>query len=410
MRRDRSLRKFAKHQLDDAIHAGRLLAARHHGTLAAYERLLAHVRSRTTLLRASDRPRDYRTKWNAGLLALALHHADWLRPVETWLPADQRAWPQFTQLAHHLFARYAVPAFMTSVWFELPPGAVLPQHGWYKHLGLGQNIRTAGLPLRVTRAMAHWLMQAPHHYTAVAAVRWAQVLGLGGSEALARAVAGTRLGTVLANEAFWESVLQFFINHRSFDLAQVGPVVDFVQHQKFEWRAGVSPAGVFGQQPPPRPEFSIKGRSVASMRRLVEDWHQQLGRERRLRSFSWPHSRFNDYRLIERTDQEGNPRVWTITELLTSRTLFVEGKAMRHCVATYAGRCARGQSTIWSMELEHRRGRHRVLTIEVDMATRTIREARRIGNVLPQAAEREILERGAAREGLSVAESLRRVR
>ena len=29
-------------------------------------------------------------------------------------------------------------------------------------------------------------------------------------------------------------------------------------------------------------------------------------------------------------------RVWTITELLTSRALFVEGRAMRHCVATYA--------------------------------------------------------------------------
>jgi hypothetical protein len=81
---------------------------------------------------------------------------------------------------------------MTSVWFDLPPGEVLPQHRWYKHLGLGHSIRTAGLPLRLTKAMAHQFTQAPHHYTAIAAVRWAQVRDLGGCEALARAVPGLR--------------------------------------------------------------------------------------------------------------------------------------------------------------------------------------------------------------------------
>jgi PcfJ-like protein len=410
VRKERSLRKFAKQQLDDAIHAGRSLAARHHEALAAYERLLAHVRSRTTLLRASDRPRDYRTALNRGLLAIALHHTVWLRPVETWLPTDQRAWPQLTELANHLFARYAVPAFMTSVWFDLPPGEILAQHGWYKHLGLGRNIRTAGLPMRVTRAMAHRFMQAPHHYTAVAALRWAQVLGLGGSEALARAAVGTRLGKMLENESFWESVLHFLINHPSFDLAQVGPLVDFVQHQRFEWREGVSPDGVFGGQPPPQPDFSMKGRTVASIRRLIEEWHKQLGREMHQRCFAWLHSRFNDFRLVQRSGEHGQTRVWTITELRTSQALFVEGKAMRHCVATYAVRCGRGHSSIWSMELENRRGRHRVLTIEVDMATRTICQARRFGNRLPQAAEREILEQWAARERLSIPESLRPIR
>jgi hypothetical protein len=77
---------------------------------------------------------------------------------------------------------------MTSAWFDLPPGERLPQHDWYKHLGRGENIRTADLPLRLTRAMAHWFTQAPHHYSAIVEVRWAQVRGLGGSKALARAV------------------------------------------------------------------------------------------------------------------------------------------------------------------------------------------------------------------------------
>jgi hypothetical protein len=405
VRRERSFRQAAKRRIDDSIHAARSLAARHDGVLAAYERLLSRVRSRTTLLRASERPRDCRTALNAGLLALAVHHVDWLRPVETWAPTDNKAWPQFSALAQHLLARYAIPACMTSVWFDLPPGEVLPQHGWYKHLGLGKSIRTAGLPLRFTRTMSHLFTQAPHHYTAVAALRWAQVRGLGGGEALARAVAGTRLGKVLENESFWDSVLHFFVNHRSLHLAEVGPVVDFVQHQKFEWREHVSPDGTVGNQPPPQPDFSMKGRTAASVRRLVEEWHKQLGRDMRQPSLSWPHSRFKDFRLVQRNEAHRDTRVWTITELLTSRALFLEGQAMRHCVATYAASCARRQTSIWSMEVENRHGRHRVLTIEVDVATRTIREARRMCNRPPHAPEREVLEQWAALELLNIPES-----
>jgi PcfJ-like protein len=96
--------------------------------------------------------------------------------------------------------------------------------------------------------------------------------------------------------------------------------------------------------------------------------------------------------------------VWTITELLASRALIHEGQAMRHCVATYAARCARRQTTIWSMEVENRRGRHRVLTIEVDAKTRTVCQARRMCNRLPHVPEREVLEQWAAVEGLRIPE------
>jgi hypothetical protein len=407
MRREGSFRKTAKQLLDDSIHAARSLARRHDGALPAYERLLKQVQSRTSLLHPSDRAGDTRNLLNAGLLALTLHCADWLRPVETWFPTTQRAWPLFSYLAHHLFARYPVSPFMTSVWFDLPPGEVLPQHGWYRHLGLGHSIRTAGLPLRFTRAMAHLFGQAPHHYTAVAALRWAQVRGLGGGEALARAVVGTRLGRALENEDFWESVLHFFINHPSFDLAQVGPVVDFLQHQKFEWREGVSPEGVFGKQPPPCPDYSMKGRTVSSILRQVQEWHKQLGQNLHRPSLSWPHSPFKDFRLVEGSEALGNMRVWTITELLTSRALFLEGQAMRHCVATYVECCSRRQTSIWSLQIENLRGRHRVLTIEVNLLRRTVCQARRKCNRLPQAAEREVMERWAIQEGLKIAESVR---
>jgi hypothetical protein len=73
-------------------------------------------------------------------------------------------------------------------------------------------------------------------------------------------------------------------------------------------------------------------------------------------------------------------RVWTISELLTSEELFLEGQAMRHCVATYAERCARRQTSIWSMQVENQRDRHRVLTIELDPLKRTVCQARKKRN------------------------------
>jgi hypothetical protein len=406
MRGHGAFRQSGKQQLDDAIHAHRRALARHHiGALPAYEQLLRYVQTRTALLHPTNSPKDHRGKLNDGLVALALYHSDWLRSVETWVPTQQNCYPQFASLAQHLFARFPVPACMTSVWFDLPLGERLPQHTWYKHLGLGQNIRTASLPMQLTRTMAHLFHQAPHHFSAVAALRWAQVRGMGGNEALARAVVGTRLGKILENEVFWETVLQFFVNQPSLDLAQVGPIVDFLQHQRFEWRDGVSPTGALGKQPPPQPDFTMRGRTTASLGRLVREWHRQLGQESQQPSIAWQRSAINEFQMVEGSEELGNVRIWTVSELLNSRALFLEGQSMRHCVATYVKSCIRRQTSIWSMQIEHQRGRHRVLTIEVDLLKRTICQARKKANQRPHEKEIAVMERWAKEQGLKVSDT-----
>src|SRR5581483_7053104 len=97
-----AFRTAVKALLDGSIHAARSLTSTHEGALSAYERLLGQVRSQSALLRPSDRARDNRNHVNAALLALAVHHGDWLRPPESWWPTTGKLWPQFTSLAHHL--------------------------------------------------------------------------------------------------------------------------------------------------------------------------------------------------------------------------------------------------------------------------------------------------------------------
>jgi hypothetical protein len=154
MRKELSFRLTSKRQLDASIHAALRLASRHPGAVGAYGRLLRHVQRRTDMLGMTARPGDRRTPLNAGLLSLALHHAGWLQPPESWEPPLGSFCVQFASLAAHLLAQYPVPAFMVSVWFDLPVGEVLQGHRWYKHLGRGGSVRTAGFPLRVGRGWA----------------------------------------------------------------------------------------------------------------------------------------------------------------------------------------------------------------------------------------------------------------
>jgi hypothetical protein len=346
-----------------------------------------------------------------GLFALACHHADWLRPVEAWKPESHSARRQFGSLARHLLARYPVPAFMDTAWFEGhldtasfedPAEAAWIEANWeraarhqewFKHIGRGQNIRTADLPLALTKRMAHAFLAAPDDLLIEGALRYGQIRGLGGNERLARAVLATRLGEMMEDEPFWLSVLHFFVNNPMLDAACLGPIVDYIRHQRFVPRlpvaaaAGERPAGEEGPLPPPQPEFSMKGRTPEALLRLVDAWHRELARdERKPPVGDWAPSGIGGFLLDEGDSERGErPRRWSIRELLTSAQLREEGKAMSHCVATYAASCARGHVSIWSMQIQERSREepYRVMTIAVNTAQRVITEARGRFNQLP---------------------------
>lgn len=143
---------------------------------------------------------------------------------------DPRA--QFSQLARYLFARYTVPAFMDVVWFRGDDEAPR-QQGWFIHLGNGQNIRRADLPLTLSKKQTHHFLSAPKHYTAEEALRRAQALGHGGSELLADALISTCLGRSFADEAFWNTIVLFFIRLNDLDIERVGPIANYIYHHKF---------------------------------------------------------------------------------------------------------------------------------------------------------------------------------
>src|SRR5262249_22171563 len=85
-------------------------------------------------------------------------------------------------------------------------------------------------------------------------------------------------------------------------------------------------------------------------------------------------------------------RVYRIVELLTSNELFTEGRAMRHCVASYAGSCTTGRTSIWSLRKSTESGRAiRLGAMEVSNRSGTIVQVRGRCNRLPTEGELALL-------------------
>lgn len=392
----------SKATLDRAIReAFATIPGPHSAQSAAFARLLRAVHRRSDLLRprthVGGADRDGRDDVLAGLLALAT--CDWLRPVEGWEPAGAGLRPQFGSLVGHLLAAYPVPAFLASAWPRESSAEAWRHRGWYLHVGAGRNIRHVDLPLAYTKRMAHHFAQAPDHSSVAEALRWGQVRGLGGSAGLARAVASTRLGRSFEAEDFWATVVMFLVAHPEVGLADVGPVVEYLHHRRFVPEEVLADDGELLPLGPPQPDLAMKGRTPRALLRQVGEWRRRPKGPRKLAAMAWPPSGIGGYGRAE-ADDAASPRRWTIRELTRGDELRREGEAMRHCVATYAGACARRATSIWSMRFEHGGRRFRVMTVEVDPATRTIRQARRRGNAPPNEKALGVLRRWADQEAL----------
>ena len=336
--------------------------------------------------------------------AIANHSDSWIRPLETWHVKRHNRDRQFTELVRHLFATYDVPPFMDRVWFTENE----KYQNWYIHIGNGQNIRTApGIPISLTKKMAHHFAKAPKQYSVDEAIRWGQVHALGGDKRLMDALRGTRMLGNFKNDEFWLNVIRFFIANPMLDANHVNPIIDYIWNQKFENQRVFVARGVVEEHAPPQPNFSMKGRTVKTLLRQVNEWHRQLGRATREGDFQWMRSEIGEFHLREGSEKKRNLKYWYIRELLSTEELNDEGRKMNHCVGSYVRSCYSGKKSIWTVESEDISGKRKVLTVEVSRPENRIRQVRGKRNRLPTLTEKFLLERWAAKEKLEIAEYVR---
>ncbi|MEP3478159.1 MAG: PcfJ domain-containing protein [Fuerstiella sp.] len=338
---------------------------------------------------------------------IAAHGSSWLRPLSTWKPKSHNAGRQFASLLRHLFVQYDdVPLFFDSVWFAGPTKAAVERRKWYLHVGRGQNIRHCQLPIVLTKKMAHAAMRAPNDVSVEQALRWGQVLGLGSDKRFARAILATRLGEHFEADEFWITVIRWFVAHPMLDPAHVGPIVDYLHYQRFVPEIHFVDLQPDEELRPAQPNLSMKGRTPEALIRQVNNWHRSLANDNRHQIQQWSAHGIQGLDFMEGSLKGGNLKIWTVRELLSSKALFSEGRQLKHCVATYASSCARGQCSIWTMEMESLQSRTKLLTIEVSKGSQFICQVRGKHNRLATAKELKIIRRWADQAGLKLASSV----
>ena len=373
--------------------------------------LLAAVAAHSVLLD----PGDGGVAWAGPVLATVDFRGRWRRRPRDWRGRGGRGTDprrQFSQLLRFLFADYPLAAFWDEpfvdrgLWLDTPDA-----RRWFVDVAQGRSLRELqGFPIELTRRAAHALATGPADRSLAESIRRAQVVGSGGDERLAGAINGSRLGRQFFDapaEAFWAEVIRFLSAAGLLEAREVGPLVDYLHHLRFE------PAGP--GLPPARPDLSMAGRSPAALVRQVREWHASLNARalRRRRGDppqrrdprptrpqyaipAWPPCGIAGY--VARRSLPDRDVVDEVVELTTDQQLRQEGAAMAHCVASYAVRCATGVSAVFSF----RQDATRVLTVEVVPQTRRLVQARGPRNRPPTPAELRVLKTWAGRVGLTV--------
>ena len=349
----------------------------------------------------------------AALTLVAAHKQHWVRPLAGWRPSSHNPRRQFAALLRHLFDRHGeVPAFFDTVWFLNRDAASARRRQWYLHVGAGHCLRKCDLPVTYTRKMARCFLAAPESVTLDQALRWGQVLGMKGDESLARALFGTRVEHYFDNEEFWSTVIAWFADHPMLDRNQVGPIIDFLHHRRFvavpnqEDRlmtaAVQSPTGHRHQDRPLEPNLSMKGRTPGALLRQVFRWHRELSKSNVNQIQQWSPCGLKPLRFVEGSAKKGNKKTWTIRELLGARALQVEGRQLRHCVASYAQSCSRGVSSIWTLEMESKSELKKLVTIEVRNSAKAICQVRGKLNRRATEQEMQVIGRWATQTGIRI--------
>jgi hypothetical protein len=325
-----------------------------------------------------------------------------LRPAAAWEGSGASWHGAVHSLARHLVATYPVPAFLGAAWYAGEDERGPAQRRWFVEHARGRPFRSLELPFAMTRRMEHLFLKSPAHLSVPYALRRAELLGLGAEPTLAETILATRPASSLEHGDFWQTAWRFLIANRgSVAPEQIAPLVDFFDGIRHERAVVETPSGT-ELRDPLDPDFSLKGRTVRSVLRLMHEWHRSLGRA--ASAARWTPSPFKPMRL-EFPNQNPllPPTVWLLVELTSAAELREEGASLRHCVAIYSRRCVNGDSRIWSHRRRHGDGPVRsVLTIEVDPRRQAIVQLRGWWNMLPGGRPFQIVRSWASRERLRI--------
>jgi hypothetical protein len=344
----------------------------------AFKELLNHLFKQrcTKLLRSEESLQAiYQIAW----FSSAYH-----RDLKDWKRSSHNPEKQLKDLVKHCFVKYAVPAFMYEVWLD----SNRKYMSWFIDLGSGNSVKSLSkVPVKLTKKGAHYFLQAPASYTIEMALRSAQALAFGTDKLVAERIAHSSLSrNNFEHEGFWETVIQFFMNQTMLDFNKMNEIMDYLADCIRNDR-----------------NYSIKGRTIISLTRQSDEWHvaQAIHSASAVELFTW--SPLLNSSLIIRTKQEKDTKKYRLFELCSSKELIAEGKKMNHCVASYARSCCVKVTSIFTLRCTSiLKGQETLATIEVDVRSQTIVQAKARFNKPISAAAKKVMSDWAVQHDLKI--------
>ncbi|MGX5850953.1 PcfJ domain-containing protein [Mesorhizobium sp. PL10] len=307
--------------------------------------------------------------------------------------------------ARHLFALYPVSAALEAIWLDgsgLDVNEIRLRKAWYIAAAGGRSLYKAGANEWLSRKEVHCFLNVSSEFGFEEAFWFAIVRSYTDDPGLAARLARTKIARTPRGElTFWREVARFFCEHPA-SKEEIDDLCDYVGAMHRHDRA-----------------YSLKGRTLASLRRQMEDWHRDLAAIERIEAMrrrvaararpvagaqtpdrAWEGSGLQDWEW-EPPAKEAKVRGerFFIRQLKTAEDLVAESRAMHHCVSTYAAKCIAGNASIWVLRRKALGKAERLLTIELDPQHRAV-QVRGFGNRLATLEEQKILSRWAKAKGV----------
>ena len=299
-----------------------------------------------------------------------------VREIEGWKREGLNEEDQLRSLIKYCFELYPTADFLRETLFTNNKRHIK----WYLDLAIGKPVfNLEGFPKDFTKKMAHAFTNIKDIMPVDEALVTARIKSLGANVIIERLLFNSFLARGgIDFDSFWIEVLTFFSKFQFIEHNQFYYILDFLQHIKHA-----------------DPKFSIKGRTLASLTRLSQEWHRDVYiQAHKDELLTWKPQPVEDYVFVEETsDVDSENKTYTIKELCSSLELFEEGNTMGHCVASYDRNCKRGASAIFSLAefTNSEEEKKRLVTMEVNPKGKEVVQIRAKYNEEPPQSHLEII-------------------
>jgi len=354
--------------------------------------LEAHSRAEPRA-RGAEHPDEFRDEYRDTLKVMRGYA---LRAPEDWRcriksrDEDKR----FIDLVRFAFGRYRVVAHLENAWIDyfaddfvdrvtpLPDDqANRTMLRWYLAAAQGGSLYKQHASPYLTKLETHHFLTTPKEVTTSRQALWYAVARAQSDHAgMPLAISRSYLLTYSIASTWWKEVARFFAREPT-ARHQMHDLIDYLRVAKTE-----------------NPAFSLKGRSLASLQRRMEEWHRALRTSNEIGGGVWAGAPIPDVEY--ETGSKDKKAIWRFRQIKTGNELFREGQRMHHCVASYKGLCMDGSISIWSLTSEYPLGFiNRGVTMEV-RKDGAIVQCRGFANRLPYGNEVAMVKRWADEYGL----------